>query len=250
MWTTLWAAWGRLGVLLWKQYGRRCAQPVDCTGAARVTCDNVVHRLWTMESRRISASVPRMPDHNVEVIRSARRRRTVSAYRDGDRTVVRLPAGLPAAEEQRWVAEMLAKLADQDRRRAPSGDAALAARAAGLRRRYVPAAPALATVRWVGNQQGRWGSCTPTDRSIRISERLATLPGWVLDYVLVHELAHLLVGAHDADFWSLVERYPAATRARGFLEGYAAAVAGGEPPADAEPPAGAEPPANPKPDAD
>lgn len=163
----------------------------------------------------------------VDIIRSARRRRTVSAYRDGDRTVVRVPAGLSAAEEQRWVTEMLARLAKRDRRRTPS-DAALTERAAELRRRYLPAVPAPASVRWVSNQRGRWGSCTPADRSIRISDRLAPLPGRVLDYVLIHELAHLLIDGHDAAFWALVERYPAADRARGFLEGYATAAASTE----------------------
>jgi hypothetical protein len=69
----------------------------------------------------------------------------------------------------------------------------------------------------------RWGSCTPANRTIRISSRLKQMPEWVLDYVLVHELAHLLVAAHDASFWALVDRYERTERARGYLEGYATA---------------------------
>jgi predicted metal-dependent hydrolase len=63
----------------------------------------------------------------------------------------------------------------------------------------------------------RWGSCTPATRSIRISNRLAPFPSWVLDYVIVHELAHLSVPDHSRAFWTLVERFPKAERARGFL---------------------------------
>lgn len=142
-----------------------------------------------------------------------------------------LPAGFSAAEEQAWVREMLARLAARERRRTPS-DAALLARAAALGARFVPEAPPPAGVRWVANQQARWGSCTVADRTIRISDRLAGLPAWVLDYVLVHELAHLVVHSHGPAFWALVERYPRAERARGFLEGVAAA--GGTRTADAD----------------
>ncbi len=73
------------------------------------------------------------------------------------------------------------------------------------------------SIRWVTNQEWRWGSCTPAERTIRISSRLVGEPAWVLDYVIVHELAHLRVRGHGAAFWALVNRYPKAERARGFL---------------------------------
>ena len=80
------------------------------------------------------------------------------------------------------------------------------------------------SVRWVGNQMSRWGSCTPADGTIRVSERLKGMPGYVLDYVLLHELAHLLRPAHDREFWRLLSTYPRVERARGYLEGVAAAA--------------------------
>ncbi len=73
----------------------------------------------------------------------------------------------------------------------------------------------------------RWASCTPVDRTIRVSERLREVPSWVLDYVLVHELAHLIVPGHDHEFWGLVQRYPKAERAIGYLEGLASAAGSG-----------------------
>lgn len=170
----------------------------------------------------------------VEVRRSAKRRRTVSAYRDGDRTVVLLPARMTKAEEVHWVETMLARLAAKDARR-PAGDDELKRRASALSRRHLDGKARPASVRWVTNQNGRWGSCTPADGTIRLSHRLREMPDWVVDYVLVHELAHLLVADHSAAFWAQVNRYPLAERARGYLLGVAAAHPGLPGDADEEP---------------
>jgi predicted metal-dependent hydrolase len=158
----------------------------------------------------------------VEVRRSRRRRRTVAAYREDDKVVVLIPARLSRAEEQEWVATMLARLERSEKRRRPS-DAGLERRAAELSERYLDGRARPRTVRWVDNQNSRWGSCTPSDRSIRLSRRLHGMPAWVIDYVLVHELAHLLEAGHTPEFWTWVDRYPKAERAKGFLEGVAAA---------------------------
>ncbi len=160
----------------------------------------------------------------VEVRRSKRRRRTVSAYREADRVVVLMPARFSRAEEQEWVRRMLDRLAARDRR-TRRGDEELLERGRRLARRYLPDHAAQATpasVRWVTNQNGRWGSCTPLDRTIRISSRLRGMPEWVIDYVLLHEIAHLVVAGHGPPFWRLLEAYPRTERARGYLEGVAA----------------------------
>jgi predicted metal-dependent hydrolase len=162
----------------------------------------------------------------VEVRRSSRRRRTVSAYRDGERVVVLIPAQFSRAEEREWVDRMLERL-DAREQRTSRSDADLQVRADRLVARYLPDVPRLArpiSVRWVTNQNGRWGSCTPADRTIRVSHRVQDMPEWVLDYVLLHELAHLAVPSHNAQFWALVARYPKAERARGYLEGVSAAT--------------------------
>ena len=147
----------------------------------------------------------------VEVVRSARRVRTVSARLVDGVLVVRVPAGLPADQEDRYVRELAAKVA----RRHRSDTLDVDERARQLAGRFDLPAPA--RVRWVDNQQARWGSCTPTTGDLRISTRLTGCPRWVVDYVLVHELAHLAVADHSPAFWSLVGRYPLAERARGYL---------------------------------
>ena len=162
----------------------------------------------------------------VEVRRSQRRRRTVSAYRDGERVVVLIPDRFSRAEETEWVERMLARLAAREERIRRTDDELLA-RARRLTARYLPdhehqVLPA--SVRWVTNQNGRWGSCTPDDGTIRISHRIQEMPDWVIDYVLLHELAHLVVPSHSSRFWDLVARYPKSERARGYLEGISAAT--------------------------
>jgi predicted metal-dependent hydrolase len=160
----------------------------------------------------------------VEVRRSRRRTRTVSAYRSGDTVVVLIPARLSSTEEREWVATMMAKVGRAERRRRPD-DEALAARAQVLSTRYLDGMARAASVRWVTNQQTRWGSCTPLDRTIRLSARLRGLPPYVVDYVLLHELTHLIVAGHGDDFWAWVNRFDLTERARGFLEGFSAATA-------------------------
>jgi predicted metal-dependent hydrolase len=161
------------------------------------------------------------PQTRVEVRRSKRRRRTVSAYREGDRIVVLIPASLSRRQEAEWVETMVARVERAEARRRPS-DADLMRRATALSHSWLDGRAVPASVRWVDNQRTRWGSCTPVDRTIRLASRLRDVPAWVVDYVLVHELAHLLESGHDAKFWAWVDRYPQAERAKAWLDGYSA----------------------------
>ncbi|UDY24607.1 M48 family metallopeptidase [Nocardioides sp. Kera G14] len=167
----------------------------------------------------------------VEVRRSKRRRRTVSAYRDGEKIVVLIPDRLSKKEERDWVEQMVARLEKSERKRKPTDDD-LMKRALGLSDRYLGGIAIPESVRWVDNQQSRWGSCTPGDRSIRLSARLQGMPSWVIDYVLIHELAHLFEPNHNARFWGWVDRFPQAERAKGYLLGWSAAAKLDAPPGE------------------
>ncbi|MDQ4054928.1 MAG: M48 family metallopeptidase [Actinomycetota bacterium] len=172
-----------------------------------------------------------MSQADVEVRRSKRRRRTVSAYRDGERIVVLIPASLTRKEEAEWVETMVARI-ERAERKAQLSDDDLLERARRLSDQYLGGLAEPDTVRWVTNQNTRWGSCTPGDRSIRLSERLQAMPPWVVDYVLIHELAHLLEPGHDAKFWAWVDHYPQAEKAKGYLLGWSAAARLEPPPDD------------------
>ncbi|WP_315097852.1 YgjP-like metallopeptidase domain-containing protein [uncultured Cellulomonas sp.] len=156
----------------------------------------------------------------VEIRRSRKRVRTVTAWREGDRTIVAIPARFTRSQENEWVRRMVARLAAQERRRRPSDDE-LMSRATELSTRYLDGRATPTTVRWSTNQGRRWGSCTPSEGTIRISDRVRGMPRWVLDYVLLHELTHLLHAGHGPEFWAELDAYPRTARARGFLEGYA-----------------------------
>jgi predicted metal-dependent hydrolase len=152
----------------------------------------------------------------IKIIRSERRAKTVSARRVGDTLEVSAPEHLSDAELQ----PIIAKLVDRIERRAKRrelDDAQLQQIAQRLNRSYFDGALVWDSLTWSTDQNRRYGSCTPANRSIRISHRLAQMPPFVLEYVVMHELAHLVEANHGPRFWALVNRYPRTERARGYL---------------------------------
>jgi predicted metal-dependent hydrolase len=147
----------------------------------------------------------------VEVVRSPRRRKTVQAHEVDGVIRVSIPATMTRAEEQHWVDEMVRRF----ERRRDASRIELTERARALAARY--GLPMCTSIRWVDNQEHRWGSCTIGDGTIRLSSRLVPFPTWVIDYVIVHELAHLAEPNHGPRFRGLVSRYTKAERAEGFL---------------------------------
>jgi hypothetical protein len=161
--------------------------------------------------------IPGLPD-GVEVRRSTRRRRSVTAYREDGRTIVVVPARMSRAEIVPYVEELVGRLAAREGRGRRTDDQ-LQARAALLSARHLEGRAVPSSVRWVGNQRRRWGSCTPADGTIRLSDRLVPMPAHVVDYVLLHELVHLLVADHGPDFEAWMRRYPRLLEGRAFLAG-------------------------------
>lgn len=155
---------------------------------------------------------PALPTRpQLRVIRSPRRVKTAQARLVEGQLVVRIPAGLTVDEEESLIASMVARFEEKWR----STHVALAPRARELADRY--GLPLPRSIRWSSRQRFRWGSCTTGSGDIRISTRLAAAPPWVLDHVIVHELAHLVCHGHGADFHALVNRNPNAERAEGYL---------------------------------
>ncbi len=164
-----------------------------------------------VDQREVDRPGPTDRPFHVEVTRSKRRKRSVGAQLVGDTLRVAIPSWMSRTEEAHWVAEMSRRFA----RKMSSDRIDLRTRANRLASRH--RLPRPAEIRWATDMTMRWGSCTPDTGTIRISDRIATYPDWVVDYVIVHELAHLVVGGHGTDFWELVARYPKAERAIGYL---------------------------------
>jgi predicted metal-dependent hydrolase len=176
-------------------------------------------------SRRRTQTVrtSEMVTPNVRVIRSNKRKKTVSAlYVDGVLEVT-IPSWLSKKEEGEWVTNMLARYARSNR----TSDDALTARAHELAKRY--RLPLPASVSWAGELSTRWGSCSTSVGSIRVNSKLLKAPGWVVDYILVHELAHLKHADHSPAFWKVVSQFSKTERAIGFLMGMGLAEEEGAP---------------------
>lgn len=170
---------------------------------------------------------------DVVIRRSARRRRTLQARRDGDKIVVLVPATLPAREYERLVPKLIERVRAREAGGRRRSDAALEQAAERLAKELAPdlhLLPRLTSVTWSTRQNHRWGSCTTVTGEIRLSSRLQSMPAWVIDYVLFHELIHLDEPKHSLRFHELVRRYPAHDRAVGFLHGVAHALATPEEP--------------------
>lgn len=148
---------------------------------------------------------------DVTVIRSPKRRKSAQARLVDGLLEIRIPARSSKAEEARLVAQFRRRF----EREAAADRVDLKARAARLARRH--GLPKPTEIRWVSNQAHRWGSCTPDTGVVRLSDRMAGFPTWVIDHVIVHELAHLVERGHGPAFQELAGRYPQAERAEGFL---------------------------------
>ena len=153
---------------------------------------------------------------NVKIIRSDRRAKTISAKIVDGEIVVRAPAKMTDAQLKPHIDKLRRRLERREQGR-ELDDTMLEQRAKHFNKKYFGNKLKWTSIRWVTNQNLRNGSCTPSNGTIRLSHRLAKMPQFVLDYVIVHELAHLLEANHGPSFWKLVNRFPKTERARGYL---------------------------------
>jgi hypothetical protein len=154
-------------------------------------------------------------DFSVRVIRSPRRKKTVEAKLKGKELLVYIPASASKREEKRWVEFFVEKM--ERKLGGKRDDEYLRRKFEALNRRYFGGKLKVERIEFSKRMTSRFGSCNPKRRIIRLSERLKHMPEWVLDYVLIHEMAHLLYPNHSKMFWKKVHEYKYAERARGFL---------------------------------
>ena len=167
-------------------------------------------------------TLPGISEGEIIVIRSTRRKKNISAHRQGGRIVVSIPARMSKADERAMVPEMVAKIRAQEAA-ATMSEERLSSRVDELLTELAPEISLRpSSINWRGMRE-RWGSCTSTDRTIRISDRLKGAPDYVLDYVLFHEAIHLQFFDHGPEFKALLSRFPLEAQAEAYLSGYEAA---------------------------
>ena len=162
---------------------------------------------------------PRFDRPEVEIQSSARRKKTGTAHWSGSRIIVQIPANVRGKDRTMFVDELVERLLTQ-RPQVAAGDGMLEERARLLAAQYNDGVEPV-SVRWVTNQQARWASCSPGTKEIRVSSRLRQCPEWVIDAVLVHELAPLQVADHSPAFYEIANRHPRQDDSELYLEGYA-----------------------------
>lgn len=167
-------------------------------------------------------TLPGIDEGEILVIRSTRRKKNISAYRQGGRIVISIPARMSKADERAVVPEMIATIRRQEAEQTPD-ESELATRIDQLLTELAPEiSERPISVTWRAMRE-RWGSCTTVDRTIRISDRLKLAPRYVQDYVLFHEAIHLRYGDHGEEFQEALSRFEDGELASAYLDGYEAA---------------------------
>ena len=153
----------------------------------------------------------------VEIRRSKRRKKTVSAKLYGDVMHVFAPHNIPEKELKKVIKNFKKRFARQNIKKKLNEEQNLNEVFNKLNKIYFDGKIKIKSIEYVTNQQKRCGSCNYKKKTIRIAHYLAHMPEWVRDYVIIHEMAHILEPNHSKAFWNIVYRYNLAERARGFL---------------------------------
>lgn len=181
-----------------------------------------MEQLPNVESTLDGQTLPGISEGEIVVIRSARRKKSISAYRQGGRIVISIPARLSKADERAMIPDMVAKIRAQEAAATMSQERLLL-RAGELLSELAPEIHQRpSSVNWRAMRE-RWGSCTSIDGSIRISDRLQGAPEYVVEFVLFHEAIHLHINDHGAEFREILARFPQEAQAEAYLSGYEAA---------------------------
>jgi predicted metal-dependent hydrolase len=172
-------------------------------------------------SKRRGQVLPALPSDlpQYRVVRKERRRRSISAFRQGGVIEIHIPAKLSKRQELEIIPEMIAMVLRREGRSRKT-DLQLLEIGMELLAKYLPDFDVVpASINW-RNMSERWGSCTTVDRTIRISDRLIGAPNYVLNYIIFHELIHLRIPGHDQDFYNYLNRFTDQQKCEAFLEGF------------------------------
>jgi len=153
----------------------------------------------------------------VKIIRSRRRKRTIGARLIKDELLVSAPLAISQERLDKIIADFKVKFVRKKLKQELDRKQNLIDIAGKLNEKYFQNKLKINSIEYVSDQNSKYGCCNYRDACIRISHRVGLMPGWVRDYVIIHELAHLIEPNHSSAFWNIVCRYKLAERARGYL---------------------------------
>ncbi|GAJ09781.1 unnamed protein product, partial [marine sediment metagenome] len=153
----------------------------------------------------------------IKIIHSKNRKKTVSARLIDGIMHINAPSGMPQDSLEKMIENFKKQFEKRRIKKELNAKKDLKDTAQKLNQQYFEGKIKIESITYVTNQNRLFGSCHHRNKTIRLSHRLAEMPEWVRDYVIVHEMAHILEPNHGKAFWALVSRYPLSERARGFL---------------------------------
>ena len=153
----------------------------------------------------------------VKIVRSKRRLRTVSGRLVENTLLVNAPLMLPQDRLEQIVAKFKLKFERKRLKEELGKSDDLLERAGKINEKYFANRLKINSIEYATDQNTRFGCCNYRAASIRISHRVGLMPEWVRNYVVLHEMAHLIEPNHSSAFWDIVSRYKLAERAKGYL---------------------------------
>lgn len=153
----------------------------------------------------------------IKVRKSKRRKRTISAKLINNEIIVYAPHNVADIELNRAIAKFVKSFEKRALKKEMSEARELDVIFSKLNNQFFDNRLKIESIEYSVNQNLIYGCCNYRMKRIKISHRIAKMPIWVKEYVLMHEMAHLLEPNHSKRFWDIVNQYKFSERARGFL---------------------------------
>jgi predicted metal-dependent hydrolase len=155
----------------------------------------------------------------LELVLERKRVKNVNARLEGSTLLVSAPVGMAEEGLESAVRGLARRLLRRAHAARVNGEEDALALARKVARRF-PQPPPVGEALFVTTQGARWGSYSTKTRTVRLNAALRGMPGWVLEAVVAHELAHVFHPDHSPAFWELLGRAcPETGRAEAFLAG-------------------------------
>ncbi|MCK4353240.1 M48 family metallopeptidase [candidate division WOR-3 bacterium] len=153
----------------------------------------------------------------IVIKRSATRKKTIQAKLKDEVMEILAPLNVSEKKLNEVIKSFKHRFEKREKEKFFNRESKLPLRVQKLNQKYFGGELKFKYIKYSANQSNSFGICYPHRRTILINGYLKKMPQWVEDYVIVHELAHLVYPNHSKDFWKLVRQYPKTERAIGYL---------------------------------